>query len=148
MGGPVPGQSRVGRQAPPGRHHAGQPVPAAHADRVGPGGSADQGQLLRRPVPADRPPPGSEQGRRRGRPQPEEARFRVVTPGALVATLLWLIASGLFAVYTANFASYSKTYGSLASIVVVLLWLYVSAIAVLIGAEIDGLSRTASSTRR
>jgi len=79
---------------------------------------------------------------------PEEARFRVVTPGALVATLLWLIASGLFAVYTANFASYSKTYGSLASIVVVLLWLYVSAIAVLIGAEIDGLSRTTSSTRR
>lgn len=78
--------------------------------------------------------------------QPKQARFGVVTPGALVATLLWLIASGLFAVYTANFASYSKTYGSLASIVVVLLWLYLSAIAVLIGAEIDGVS-TASPTR-
>ena len=50
---------------------------------------------------------------------PKEARFGVVTRGALVATLLWLIASGLFAVCTANFASYSKTYGSLASIVVV-----------------------------
>jgi membrane protein len=74
--------------------------------------------------------------------QPKQARFGVVTPGALVATLLWLIASGLFAVYTANFASYSKTYGSLASIVVVLLWLYLSAIAVLIGAEIDGISTT------
>ena len=73
--------------------------------------------------------------------QPKQARFGVVTPGALVATLLWLIASGLFAVYTANFASYSKTYGSLASIVVVLLWLYLSAIAVLIGAEIDGVAR-------
>jgi membrane protein len=48
-------------------------------------------------------------------------------------------------VYTANFASYSKTYGSLASIIVVLLWLYLSALAVLIGAEIDGLS-TASPT--
>jgi membrane protein len=72
--------------------------------------------------------------------RPEETRSRVVTPGALVATLLWLIASGLFAVYTANFASYSKTYGSLASIIVVLLWLYLSALAVLIGAEIDGLS--------
>jgi YihY family inner membrane protein len=58
-------------------------------------------------------------------------------------TLLWLIALGLFGVYTANFASYSKTYRSLASIVVVLLWLYLSAVAVLIGAEIDGL-RTAS----
>jgi len=77
--------------------------------------------------------------------RPRKARFRAVTPGALVATLLWLIASGLFAVYTANFASYSKTYGSLASIVVVLLWLYLSALAVLIGAEIDGLS-TASPT--
>lgn len=78
--------------------------------------------------------------------QPKQARFGVVPPGALVATLLWLIASGLFAVYTANFASYSKIYGSLASIVVVLLWLYLSAIAVLIGAEIDGVS-TASPTR-
>jgi membrane protein len=78
--------------------------------------------------------------------QPKRARFGLVTPGALVATLLWLIASGLFAVYTASFASYSKTYGSLASIVVVLLWLYLSAIAVLIGAEIDGVS-TASPTR-
>ncbi len=72
--------------------------------------------------------------------QPKQARFGVVTPGALVAMLLWLIASGLFAVYTASFASYSKTYGSLASIVVVLLWLYLSAITVLIGAEIDGIS--------
>jgi membrane protein len=78
--------------------------------------------------------------------RPKQARFGLVTPGTLVATLLWLIASGLFAVYTANFASYSKTYGSLASIVVVLLWLYLSAIAVLIGAEIDGVS-TASPTR-
>jgi membrane protein len=77
--------------------------------------------------------------------RPKQARFGLVTPGTLVATLLWLIASGLFAVYTANFASYSKTYGSLASIVVVLLWLYLSAIAVLIGAEIDGVS-TASPT--
>jgi membrane protein len=78
--------------------------------------------------------------------RPKQARFGLVTPGTLVATLLWLITSGLFAVYTANFASYSKTYGSLASIVVVLLWLYLSAIAVLIGAEIDGVS-TASPTR-
>ena len=58
LGGPVPGQSRVGRKAPQGRHHGGQPVAAAHPDRVGPGGGTNQGQLLRRPVPADRPPPG------------------------------------------------------------------------------------------
>ena len=68
--GPVPGQSRVGRQAPQGGHHARQPVAAAHHDRVGQGGGADQGQLLRRPVPADSPAPGPEQGRGRGRPQP------------------------------------------------------------------------------
>jgi membrane protein len=78
--------------------------------------------------------------------EPKPAGFGVVTPGALVATLLWLVLSGLFAVYTANFASYSKTYGSLASIVVVLLWLYLSALAVLLGAEIDGAS-TAPRTR-
>jgi membrane protein len=47
--------------------------------------------------------------------------------------------SALFGVYTANFSSYSKTYGALATIVVVLLWLWLSALVVLIGAEFDGL---------
>jgi membrane protein len=61
-----------------------------------------------------------------------------ITPGALSATCGWVVASGLFAVYTANFASYGKTYGALASIVVVLLWLWLSSLVVLIGAEIDG----------
>jgi membrane protein len=70
--------------------------------------------------------------------RPAAGRFGVVTRGAVVAMVLWLVVSGLFAVYTANFSSYSKTYGSLASIVVVLLWLYLSALAVLIGAEVDG----------
>ena len=51
----------------------------------------------------------------------------------------------LFSFYTANFASYSKTYGTLASIVVVLLWLFLSALAVLLGAEVDAIRR---STRR
>jgi membrane protein len=63
------------------------------------------------------------------------------TPGAVFATALGLVASGLFAVYTANFASYGKTYGALASIVVLLLWLWLSALAVLIGAEVDGIRR-------
>jgi membrane protein len=62
----------------------------------------------------------------------------VVTPGAVVATVGWLVVSALFAVYTANFASYGKTYGALASIVVVLLWLWLSALVVLVGAEVDG----------
>ena len=50
----------------------------------------------------------------------------------------WLLASGVFSVYTANFSRYSRTYGSLSSIVVVLLWLYLSAFSILIGAEVDG----------
>ena len=62
----------------------------------------------------------------------------IVTPGAVVAMIGWLIASALFAVYTANFSSYSKTYGALASIVVLLLWLWLSCVLVLIGAEVDG----------
>jgi membrane protein len=61
-----------------------------------------------------------------------------LTPGAVVAMLGWLAASALFAVYTANFASYGKTYGALASIVVLLLWLWLSALVVLVGAEVDG----------
>ena len=62
----------------------------------------------------------------------------LVSVGALVATGGWIVASGLFAVYAANFASYGKTYGALATIVVVLLWLWLSALVVLVGAEVDG----------
>ena len=61
-----------------------------------------------------------------------------LTLGTVAAMIFWLVASGLFAAYTANFASYGKTYGALASIVVLLLWLWLSALVVLIGAEIDG----------
>jgi membrane protein len=63
--------------------------------------------------------------------------FRWVTPGSLVAVLVWLIASGLFAMYVANFASYNKTYGTLAGAVIFLVWLYLSNMAVLLGAEFD-----------
>ncbi len=55
-----------------------------------------------------------------------------------MATVGWLVVSALFAVYTASFASYGKTYGALASIVVVLLWLWLSSLVVLVGAEVDG----------
>jgi len=57
--------------------------------------------------------------------------------GPVIGASLWLLASALFALYTANFSSYSKTYGTLASIVVVLLWLWLAAVAALIGAEVD-----------
>jgi membrane protein len=61
-----------------------------------------------------------------------------ISPGALVATGGWVVASGLFGIYTANFASYGKTYGALASIVVVLLWLWLSSLVILVAAEVDG----------
>jgi len=67
-----------------------------------------------------------------------KARLGVITLGAVVAMVAWLVVSGLFAAYTANFASYGKTYGALASIVVVLLWLWLTALALLVGAEADG----------
>ncbi len=62
-----------------------------------------------------------------------------VTKGAVVGTLLWLAASLLFSVYTAQFASYAQTYGSIAVIVVLLLWLFLSSFAVLVGAEVDAM---------
>ena len=69
---------------------------------------------------------------------PPRGWLGIVTPGAVGAMIGWLIVSALFAVYTANFSSYSKTYGALASIVVLLLWLWLSCLLVLLGAEVDG----------
>jgi len=70
-------------------------------------------------------------------PEKPAGWFGFLTPGTLVAILGWLVVSAGFGVYTANFARYSKTYGTLASIVVVLLWLWLSSLLVLIGAEVD-----------
>jgi membrane protein len=63
--------------------------------------------------------------------------FRWVSPGGIVAVIIWVIASAAFAFYVANFGSYNKTYGSLAGIIIFLMWLWISNIAVLFGAELD-----------
>jgi membrane protein len=63
--------------------------------------------------------------------------FRWITPGAILAVVVWLIVSGLFAVYVANFSSYNKTYGSLAGVIVFLIWLWISNLAILVGVELD-----------
>ena len=63
--------------------------------------------------------------------------FRWLTPGSALAVLLWVLASAGFAFYVANFASYNKVYGSLAGVVVFLIWLWISNLAVLLGAEFD-----------
>jgi len=63
--------------------------------------------------------------------------FRWVTPGGFLAIGLWLIASAAFAFYVANFGRYNKVYGSLASVVIFLIWLWISNIALLLGAELN-----------
>ncbi len=70
-------------------------------------------------------------------PNKEQRSWKWVTPGSLVGSLMWLALSGLFALYTAFSSSYSKTYGSLAGGIVLLLWLNYSAWAVLFGAELN-----------
>jgi membrane protein len=70
-------------------------------------------------------------------PDRNDPRFSWVTLGAAVATVLWILGSVGFSVYVSNFGSYGKTYGSLAGAVVLLLWLFLTAFMVLLGAEIN-----------
>jgi membrane protein len=70
-------------------------------------------------------------------PDRDSARWRWVSPGALLATAVWLVASIGFSIYTANFGSYNETYGALGAIVVLMLWLYITAYAVILGAELN-----------
>ncbi|GAA3814153.1 YihY/virulence factor BrkB family protein [Sphaerisporangium flaviroseum] len=63
--------------------------------------------------------------------------FRWVTPGSMLAVVLWIIASVAFGFYVANFASYSKTYAALAGVIIFLVWLWITNIAVLLGVEFD-----------
>jgi membrane protein len=70
-------------------------------------------------------------------PDVDQPKWEFLTPGSVVAALLWIAASGLFAVYTATFASYNKTWGSLAAVIVMLTWLWITAMALLLGAEIN-----------
>jgi membrane protein len=60
-----------------------------------------------------------------------------ITPGSLVATLLWLLASLGFRYYVVNFGQYTETYGAIGGIIVILLWFYLSALAIVIGAELN-----------
>ncbi|MFJ1807028.1 MULTISPECIES: YihY/virulence factor BrkB family protein [unclassified Streptomyces] len=63
--------------------------------------------------------------------------FRWVTPGSFLALLIWMVASAGFALYVANFASYNKTYGTLAGVIVFLVWLWITNLAILLGLEFD-----------
>ncbi len=70
-------------------------------------------------------------------PNIRQPSFRWVSAGGVVAVIIWLIASGLFAVYVSFAGSYNKTYGSLATVIIFLVWLWISNIAILLGAEFN-----------
>ncbi|WP_255610164.1 YihY/virulence factor BrkB family protein [Micromonospora sp. PLK6-60] len=70
-------------------------------------------------------------------PNARHGGFRWVSPGGVLAVVIWLVVSGLFALYVSNFGSYNKTYGAVAGVIVFLVWLWLSNIAILLGAEFD-----------
>ena len=70
-------------------------------------------------------------------PNARQPGFKWISPGSVVAVVVWVAASGLFAFYVATFASYNKTYGALAGIVVFLVWMWLTNLAVLFGAELN-----------
>jgi membrane protein len=70
-------------------------------------------------------------------PNVKHPKFRWVSPGGILAVVLWIIASAAFAFYVSRFASYNKTYGALGGVIVFLVWLWISNIAVLLGAEFN-----------
>ena len=70
-------------------------------------------------------------------PNVKHPRFRWISPGGILGLVVWLIASGAFAFYVANFSSYNKTYGALGGVIAFLVWLWISNIAILLGAEFN-----------
>jgi membrane protein len=70
-------------------------------------------------------------------PNVKQPGFRWITPGGVLAVVLWIVASAAFAFYVASFASYNKTYGALGGVIIFLVWLWISNVAVLLGAEFN-----------
>jgi membrane protein len=70
-------------------------------------------------------------------PNVKQPGFRWISPGGVVAVVLWIVASAAFAFYVANFGSYSKTYGSMAAAIIFLIWLWLTNIVLLFGAELN-----------
>ena len=70
-------------------------------------------------------------------PNAKPAGFRWISPGAVLAVVVWIVASAAFAFYVANFGSYNKTYGALAGVIVFLVWMWLTNVAVLLGAELN-----------
>ena len=74
-------------------------------------------------------------------PDIEQRSWKLITPGAVTAMILWLVASGGFAIYAARFGSYNKAWGTLSAVVVMLVWLWLTSAALLFGAEVNAQTR-------
>jgi membrane protein len=70
-------------------------------------------------------------------PDVRQRAFRWITPGALVGVAVWLAASAAFSTYLANFKSFNVTYGSFAAAIILLVWLWLTNVALLFGAEVN-----------
>ena len=70
-------------------------------------------------------------------PDRDNPEFKWVTPGSIVATILWLLGSAAFSIYVSNFGSYDETYGALGGVIVLMLWLFLTGFIVLLGAELN-----------
>lgn len=81
-------------------------------------------------------------------PNVELPRWRFLTFGTTISVVVWLLASGGFAVYVSQFESYNKTWGSLAAVIIMLTWLWVSGVALLFGAEVNAEAERSRELRR
>jgi membrane protein len=81
-------------------------------------------------------------------PDAELRGFRWVTPGSVVALVVWAIASAGFALYVANFGSYDKTYGTLAGLIVLIVWLWITNLAILFGQVLNAQLERERTARR
>jgi membrane protein len=70
-------------------------------------------------------------------PNAKQPGFRWISPGGMLGVLVWVVASAAFAFYVANFGSYNKTYGALGGVIIFLVWLWISNVAILLGAEFN-----------
>jgi membrane protein len=81
-------------------------------------------------------------------PNVEQSRWRFLSIGTAAAVLIWLGVSGLFAFYTSHFGSYNKTWGSLAAVIVMLVWLWLTSLALLFGGELNAEVERSRTLRR
>jgi membrane protein len=81
-------------------------------------------------------------------PNVEHPRWKFLSFGAVLAVVLWLIASGAFALYVSKFGSYNKAWGSLSAVVILMTWFWLSGVALLLGAEINAEAERSRELRR